>query len=65
MKRIILGVFVSILFVSLAQAANIYKCKDEKGRPLFSHTPCPDTDIDGESDTHQVWREMRTLVADD
>ena len=62
--RIVIVVIFMSCILSPAHGATIFKCQDEKGRPVFSQTPCPDQAVKGRTEAHQVWREMRGLVAE-
>ena len=50
------------VFSSTVVSAEIFKCLDENGRSSFSQTPCPAEVVSGDSEVHQLWREMRVLV---
>lgn len=57
-------VFITLLMAlnSLSSQAEIFKCRDASGRASFSQQPCPETNVVGNSEAHQLWREMRVLV---
>lgn len=44
------------------QSTDIFKCQDERGRAVFSSTPCPDSAVTGNDDAAQLWRTMRGQV---
>jgi hypothetical protein len=48
--------------VALSAHAEIYQCRDQKGRASFSQTPCPKDTIAGNSESHLLWREMQVLL---
>ena len=55
-------VSVLIAFNSVYSHGEIYSCRDDHGRALFSHQPCPATTVIGKSEAHKLWRDMRVLV---
>ena len=53
---------VCLVFTVGANGTEIYRCKDDRGNPVFSQTPCPNETIKGDSAAHRLWREMRGMV---
>jgi hypothetical protein len=55
---------IGLLFAcaSLTVPAEIYQCRDAKGKAVFSQVPCPKEKISGNTEAHKLWREMQVLV---
>jgi len=53
-----------LIFASLSTTAiaEIYQCKQKNGRSSFSNTPCPSQVVNGNTETHTLWRKMNSLV---
>ncbi len=55
-------ILLAVLIAPCLQAKSIFKCMDENNQASFSNKPCPDSSIDGDNESHKLWREMRGLV---
>ncbi len=51
-------------YTNLAVSATIYKCKDDKGKLIFQQTACNEKNVMGDSDAHNLWKEMRVLASE-
>lgn len=66
MRKFVVLFFACGLFVSMSSwaAGAVYKCKDANGRMSFQQTPCAQETVDGSSEVHEVWRQMKALSAE-
>lgn len=65
-KTVILLPLTFVLLLGLMQpawASKIYRCKDNSGRVVFQQTACDEGRIAGNSQAHQVWRQLRVISA--
>lgn len=61
---IVLALLVAALTPSTAMAGQVFKCRDGNGRMIFSDRPCPPNKIQGDSEAHITWRQLKEQVGE-
>jgi len=59
LQRVLAVILFSVVFTSTAAQAAVFKCVTAEGVAKFSNRPCPAQVLSGDSEAHQLYRDLQ------